>query len=715
MLNTPNIGKEARALERTLTKIRKCVESTYLLCTPYNSKEYVTMHWCQLIRTLWLYKGPREAVNQIKEYNRIVKLSFQHEVIPEDLRVKWCKCDRRGLPKDISFLRPWLESTTLEDRRFALDVLNTYRLIYLPPQERTDSIVTEGSGLMHDRKEWRKFLTFWVKKFRPFKFDFDEKNLGWGTTKQGPNGPSLMSPHLDATALYNCAETSDSFVRWTTATGQSKLIAFSKGMRDEAASLKLKHKVRHSKLSFISEGGGKTRVIAIADYWTQLSLHGIHKYTMECLRQLTETDGTFSHNEVVRKLIPVTQDDKHDIFSLDLKDATDRFPVSLQEDLLSRIVGQEAAEAWTELLVKRNFFTKHNDKVRYSVGQPMGLLSSWSVFSLTHHAIIEFAAFKEGFPAFRDYYVIGDDVVIMNDLVANRYLKLMSEIGVDISIPKSFISKKTDKFRILEFAKRIIVNGVDMSPIPVKLIDEARRDIFMFPTLIKKLRDLDRGLAISQETHFCKSFYGAIPKMVALIMTAPKYVTGMEPWTREDLWKHYSHNFPPRNAPIEGFTFSPEEDTMDVKLAWIRVRIEHLKRTQDHQIKGFMREITSPEGPFTSLKKSFERKGIPISNSVIKRETNNPYRLHPLINKIQHLHWTFWSVEDELRTMLENVSELTEAQLVELKLPEFMPQINYNQFLGFSQQEARTRVTLVRRLHDQLSDQVSHSDRDSNV
>jgi len=118
--------------------------------------------------------------------------------------------------------------------------------------------------------------------------------------------------------------------------------------------------------------------------------------------------------------------------------------------------------------------------------------------------------------------MIGDDVVIANTQVANRYLKIMKEIGVDISIPKSFITKDSDQNRIAEFAKRILLNGVDMSPIPVKLLNEAVRDIFMFPTLIKKLRALGRGLTPRQETHICNSMYGAIPHYVTLVMTAPQ-------------------------------------------------------------------------------------------------------------------------------------------------------------------------------------------------
>lgn len=45
------------------------------------------------------------------------------------------------------------------------------------------------------------------------------------------------------------------------------------------------------KLSFISEPGGKTRLIAIGDYWSQLVLRPTHDIIMRLLRKL-ETDGT---------------------------------------------------------------------------------------------------------------------------------------------------------------------------------------------------------------------------------------------------------------------------------------------------------------------------------------------------------------------------------------------------------------------------------------
>lgn len=705
MVNKINYNKEERALERTLSIIRKCLQSTYPLCTPYHSLDYITTNYCELIKKLWFYKGSRSAVNRLKEYNRIAKLSLQYSNIPEELRVEWCRCDRRGLPNDISFIKPWLTSTKLSDKRFALDVLNTYRLFYLPPDTSTISITEKCTGDLHDRPEWRNFLTFWVKKLPQFRTGFSEKLLGWGSTKSGPNGPALMSSHLDSTSMIGDKELCGSYNAWLKVTNQMELLQHCNAVKDPEASLLLKQGLRHSKLSFLSEGGGKTRVIAIADYWTQISLHGLHKWAMNCLRRLTETDCTYDHEKGVSLLKDITKSRSKPIFSLDLKSATDRFPVFLQEDLLCAKFGPEFAKSWKDLMVKRDFVVNKDDKVRYGCGQPMGLLSSWAIFSLTHHAIIEYAAFKESIPAFRDYYMLGDDVVIYNTQVASRYIKIMKEVGVEISIPKSFIVKDKSSNHISEFAKRIMVNGEDLSPIPAKLTKEVQRDIFMFPEFIRKLRALGRGLTPVRETLVCNGIYGTIPKSIALVMTAPKMITGMEPWDINILRKHYQYKSS-ESAPIEGFTFSAQYASEVVMRAWLEVRIEHLIKTQESQVNFFMKTMEAPEGLITDLLKKFPRRGIPISRSVIKRDSYNPLELHPLVNKVQHLHWTFWSVEEELRTLLNNVPELSGVALSEFKIPEFMPQVEYRPFLGYRREEARTRLTLVRRLHASLVNKV---------
>lgn len=84
----------------------------------------------------------------------------------------------------------------------------------------------------------------------------------------------------------------------------------------------------------------------------------------------------------------------------------------------------------------------------YNAGQPMGAYSSWAMFALSHHIIIQYCAHKVGKPAL--YALLGDDVVIGDKEVADLYLKIVKSLGVEISDSKSHRGST-----LCEFAKRI--------------------------------------------------------------------------------------------------------------------------------------------------------------------------------------------------------------------------------------------------------------------
>jgi hypothetical protein len=82
------------------------------------------------------------------------------------------------------------------------------------------------------------------------------------------------------------------------------------------------------------------------------------------------------------------------------------------------------------------------------------------MLALTHHLIVRLAAHKAKVENFTDYAVLGDDVVIKNDDVAEKYLELMELLGVKINLSKSIISND-----LCEFAKRLVTPTHDISPI----------------------------------------------------------------------------------------------------------------------------------------------------------------------------------------------------------------------------------------------------------
>lgn len=120
---------------------------------------------------------------------------------------------------------------------------------------------------------------------------------------------------------------------------------------------------------------------------------------------------------------------------------------------------------------------KTGENVRWKIGQPLGLLSSFPSFALWHHDIIQFCANREnlrkGKPLrfFKKYRLLGDDVAIFDKKVANVYQSILTnEVGLTINIGKSITGSK-EKSQI-EFTKRLALNGIEMSSIKRNILDK---------------------------------------------------------------------------------------------------------------------------------------------------------------------------------------------------------------------------------------------------
>jgi len=89
----------------------------------------------------------------------------------------------------------------------------------------------------------------------------------------------------------------------------------------------------------IPDKESKTRVIAIFDYWSQCALKGLHDSLNDILRTIKE-DCTFNQNNFLSALdLP-----KGTVYhSVDLKAATDLFPVVFQEQVLASMSSFEFA------------------------------------------------------------------------------------------------------------------------------------------------------------------------------------------------------------------------------------------------------------------------------------------------------------------------------------------------------------------------------------
>jgi hypothetical protein len=84
--------------------------------------------------------------------------------------------------------------------------------------------------------------------------------------------------------------------------------------------------------------------------------------------------------------------------------------------------------------------------------------------ALVHHSLIQFSAFRVGLFPFWNYRVLGDDVVIGGQSVAESYQVVCEALGVPISIPKSLMSKNG----FFDFASQILKKTTNYSPISLR-------------------------------------------------------------------------------------------------------------------------------------------------------------------------------------------------------------------------------------------------------
>jgi len=234
------------------------------------------------------------------------------------------------------------------------------------------------------------------------------------------------------------------------------------------------------RLSVVLDQAGKARIIAICSWWIQVIFKPLHDAIFKVLRKIPQ-DGTFDQIAPVNLLIQ-SQTRGETFYSYDLSAATDRLPIDLQRDILNLCM-PNLGTLWYNILVKIEYlFGKA--LIKYSVGQPMGAFSSWGMLALTHHICVHVAALRVGISHFKDYAILGDDVVIANDLVAGCYLELMTNLGVSINLSKSLCSSL-----FLEFAKRWVGPGIDLTPIaPGLILRTIRMKIYISKLITEALK-----------------------------------------------------------------------------------------------------------------------------------------------------------------------------------------------------------------------------------
>jgi len=353
-----------------------------------------------------------------------------------------------------------------------ISVFNFWRLYKLSPVEDTTTITSGFKGRLSGLLKI-KYLSSLLRVIQSFRQEIDQN---WSVTwkwhisgSSGPNGPLSYTRYLDDLRALHREWLGVYIVlyilfypyvnKWETlkALKDAYLDSLEKGDKQAI----------HSRFAFLSDKGGKTRVVAIVDILSQSCLKAVHQRCNLILRRLTQ-DGTFDQDKT-RDYIKKKSELNEFLASIDLTAATDRMPALFQMLVIISlgIVNPIQGLLWWLVTTRRDFrVSKGSSKtIRYAVGQPMGALSSWPVMAISHHFLVRLAYAASGFPRKlrkAPYALLGDDLTIVNEAAAKTYLDLISCLGMDYSPDKTYLLVGN-----AEFAKSLFRKGEDLTPFPV--------------------------------------------------------------------------------------------------------------------------------------------------------------------------------------------------------------------------------------------------------
>jgi hypothetical protein len=192
---------------------------------------------------------------------------------------------------------------------------------------------------------------------------------------------------------------------------------------------------------FLQEPGYKLRSIASPYRLFQVASEPL-KNSLK--RLVSELPWDCTHDQ--GRAFPVIQEAlrKHQmVYSVDLSNATDYFPYQLQEIVLQTIFGKDNPYVTLFREVSRSEWKSELGVIRWNKGQPLGFNPSFFLFTLTHGLLLRTLLGKEWN---NEFFVVGDDVVITDRSLYERYLAALKLLGCPYSPEKTLVSSELSEF-----------------------------------------------------------------------------------------------------------------------------------------------------------------------------------------------------------------------------------------------------------------------------
>jgi hypothetical protein len=207
--------------------------------------------------------------------------------------------------------------------------------------------------------------------------------------------------------------------------------------------------IEGGEIHFLQEAGGKLRSVASPHLVHQLALKPFGDSIYELVESLP-WDCTHDQSlpfSVLRNHLS----EGRTIHSIDLSSATDYFPLEIQVTVLRAFFGDIPDLRLFEDISKSYWRAEGiSCTLKWNRGQPLGLYPSFGAFTLSHGILLWFLnGRKHG----NSFYVLGDDVVILDNDLYTKYIKVLEQMDCPYSRDKSISSSE-----LCEFAGKIVTS-----------------------------------------------------------------------------------------------------------------------------------------------------------------------------------------------------------------------------------------------------------------
>jgi len=231
----------------------------------------------------------------------------------------------------------------------------------------------------------------------------------------------------------------------------------------------------------------KVRIIHPLNNSEQDRLYYYHKLLSYVLERIP-SDCTFDQVKGPQHIKYVMANERSwSIYSMDLTSATDTFSIGLQWLILKDLIFNshenrlELSNDWLKIMTSETVIINNRKEIKFSFsnGQPQGFLSSFPSFALEHHVIMltTLRLAEVEIPPDKAYRCLGDDgLLTINDpeyVIPFLYQRLMASANVECNLSKGYLYNPDNPDRmvkIAEFAKYLLLDGIELTPIPTKLL-----------------------------------------------------------------------------------------------------------------------------------------------------------------------------------------------------------------------------------------------------